>query len=434
MELTSKQKEFIANMNHRYAIKVGATRSGKTYLDIIFTIPYRLRERHGKRGLNVILGVSKSTIERNIIEPLQEYWGTSLVSSIKSDNTATLFGERVYCLGAEKINQVSKIRGSSIKYCYCDELAEYNEEVFEILKSRLDKPYSILDATLNPESEFHWLKVNFLDTIEAKGIDAYIQKYTIFDNTFLSKEFVSNLCKEYEGTVYYDRYILGNWKNAEGLIYKKFADNPERYAMKYESQLITENGKKKWVDNIPLGYTVIGIDYGGTKSGQAFVCTRISYDYTKVITLASYRTIEPLDSKELLNKQVEFLEYCRNRYHCNIDYVYPDNEESVHIRSLDDAVRKRGWNTIVRGSKKFPINDRIEAQNKMLAFDIWRYIEGECDSLVKAMRTALWDNNKFEDVRLDDGTTDIDSMDAYEYSIERDMKRIIDAINYEEVM
>ena len=46
----------------------------------------------------------------------------------------------------------------------------------------------------------------------------------------------------------------------------------------------------------------------------------------------------------------------------------------------------------------------------------------------------MWDDKKLEDTRLDDFTTDIDDLDAYEYSIERDMKRIIDAINYEEII
>ena len=80
-------------------------------------------------------------------------------------------------------------------------MAEYNEEVWELLKSRLDKPYSVLDATLNPESNTHWLKTNFLDTIEDKEIDAYTQTYTIFDNSFLDETFVKNLCNEYEGTI-----------------------------------------------------------------------------------------------------------------------------------------------------------------------------------------------------------------------------------------
>ena len=58
-----------------------------------------------------------------------------MVGTINSNNIVRIFGEQVYCLGAEKVSQVSKIRGASIKYCYCDELAEYNEEVWELLKS-----------------------------------------------------------------------------------------------------------------------------------------------------------------------------------------------------------------------------------------------------------------------------------------------------------
>ena len=122
--LTVKPKEYVNNSTHRYNIKIGATRSGKTFLDIIYTIASRIRERKGKDGLNVILGVSTGTIERNVLEPMRERFGDKLVGSISSNNTATLFGEQVYCLGAEKVNQVSKIRGASIKYCYCDELAD----------------------------------------------------------------------------------------------------------------------------------------------------------------------------------------------------------------------------------------------------------------------------------------------------------------------
>lgn len=429
MLLTNKQKEFIKNGNHRFNIKVGATRSGKTYLDILYTIASRIRERTGMKGLNVILGVTNSTIERNVLEPMREIYGKDLISTINSQNIARLFGEDVYCLGAEKISQVSKIRGSSIKYCYCDELAEYNKEVFELLKSRLDKSYSILDATLNPESETHWLKTDFLDTIEIKGIDAFVQTYTIFDNEFLPKEVVDNLCKEYAGTIYYDRYILGRWCNAEGLCYKKFADNPKKYEIEYKCEY--DERLQKWTDNLPKGETIVGIDYGGTKSGQAFVCTRISYDYTKIIVLASQRTTEELDSKQLLDKQLNFIEYCRNKFHCDIDYVFPDNEETVHIRTLKNAVDEKGWNTIVKGSKKEEINSRIDCQNKMLSFDIFYYLKDECDTLVKAMKTAMWDDKKIKDTRLDDFTTDIDSLDAYEYTYERRMKQIIDMINYE---
>lgn len=215
MLLSPKQREFVIEANHRWNFKGGATRSGKTYLDFRWMIPIRIRERVGKDGLTVILGVTKSTIERNVLEPMRNLYGDTLVGTISSDNTAWLFGEKCYCLGAEKVSQVSKIRGVSIKYCYGDEVADWSEEVFELLKSRLDKEYSCFDGTFNPQYPGHWLK-QFLDS----DADIFSQTYTIDDNPFLPESFKENLKKEYAGTVFYDRYILGQWVLAEGLIYK----------------------------------------------------------------------------------------------------------------------------------------------------------------------------------------------------------------------
>ena len=220
MLLSPKQIEFARYGNHRWNFKGGATRSGKTYLDFKWIIPMRIRERAGKDGLSVILGVTKSTIERNVLEPMRNLYGDKLVGAISSDNTAWIFGEKCYCLGAEKVSQVSKIRGASIKYCYGDEVADWSEEVFSLLKSRLDKEYSCFDGTYNPQYPNHWLKI-FLDS----DADIFSQEYTIDDNPFLPPAFVENLKKEYAGTVFYDRYILGKWTLAEGLIYPMFNDS-----------------------------------------------------------------------------------------------------------------------------------------------------------------------------------------------------------------
>lgn len=207
------QEEYFRNATHRWNVKSGATRSGKTYMDY-YLIPKRIRAVAGKPGLVVLLGNTKGTLQRNIIDPLQLIWGERLVSPIRSDNTAVLFGEKCYCLGADKINQVDRLRGSSIKYCYGDEVVTWHEEVFSMLKSRLDREYSIFDGTCNPEGADHWFK-EFLDS----DADIYCQNYTIYDNPFNPPEFVRNLEKEYDGTVYFDRYIKGLWVNAEGLVY-----------------------------------------------------------------------------------------------------------------------------------------------------------------------------------------------------------------------
>lgn len=220
MQFSKKQNEYIVNAENRWNFKIGAVRSGKSYVDVNHIIPWRLRELRGRSGLNVILGVSKSTIERNVLEPMRETFGPEIVGTINSRNIANICGVPVYCLGAEKISQVAKIQGSSIKYCYGDEVAKWNKEVFVMLQSRLDKEYSCFDGSCNPESPGHWLKT-FLDR---EDIDAYVQKYTLFDNPYLSTAFVENLCKEYEGTVYYGRYINGEWTQAEGLIYPMHID------------------------------------------------------------------------------------------------------------------------------------------------------------------------------------------------------------------
>jgi PBSX family phage terminase large subunit len=183
-----------------------------------YVIPARLRAVINKPGLAVILGVSRDTIERNVLEPMREIYTNSVVSRINGRNQAYICGEWVYCLGAEKVSQVAKIQGSSIKYAYGDEVAKWNPEVFAMLQSRLDKEYSCFDGSLNPEYPNHWLK-EFLDRSD---LDAYIQEYTIDDNPFLPESYVDALKKEYAGTVYYDRYILGKWALAEGLIYPMY--------------------------------------------------------------------------------------------------------------------------------------------------------------------------------------------------------------------
>lgn len=222
IEITPKQAEYIVNAHHRWNFAVGAVRSGKSHMAVQYIIPQGLRERHGKKGINLILGASKENIERNVLEPMRQIWGVNMVSEINSRNWASIFGEKVYCIGAEKMNQVSKIRGSEIKFCYVDEIVDINKEVFEMLKSRLSLPYSVCHAAANPSYPTHFIK-EFIDSAE-KGVDIYSQEYTIYDNPFLPIEYVKSLEAEYAGTVYFLRYILGKWARAEGLIFPMFLE------------------------------------------------------------------------------------------------------------------------------------------------------------------------------------------------------------------
>lgn len=235
-ELTPKQAEFIRNADHRWNVACGAVRSGKSYLQISYLIPMRLLERKEKRGLIVFLGATRANIERNILQPLRDIYGANAATEINSKNFAKVLGVKVYCIGADNIHQVSKLRGSEISYCAVDEGIDINKDVFEMLKSRLSLPWSCCDITTNPSGPNHWFK-QFLDSVD-QGVDIYLQEYTLYDNPFLPEEYVKSLEAEYAGSVWFDRYILGRWTLAEGLVYANFAmalydRDPDTLAVEY---------------------------------------------------------------------------------------------------------------------------------------------------------------------------------------------------------
>ena len=269
--LSRKQSEYILNADSRYNLKIGAVRSGKSFVDIVHMIPKRLITVADDPGLNLFLGVSKETIERNVLQPMREQYTDELVGTINNRNIAYVCGVPVYCLGAEKITQVAKIQGMSVKYCYGDEIAKWNPEVFYMLQSRLDKPYSRFDGSCNPEYPGHWLK----QFIDREDIDLYLQHYTIFDNPFLPPEFVENLCKEYAGTVYYGRYIQGEWTLAEGLIYPMYQeaieeppeDNPTERAVSIDYGTMNAFAAILWEHHGKTWYAVREYYYSGRDTG-----------------------------------------------------------------------------------------------------------------------------------------------------------------------
>lgn len=404
MQLTSKQNEYIRNATHRWNIKTGAVRSGKSYVDTAYTIPARIRERIGKPGLTVIFGVSRDTIERNVLQPMREVYGSGLVGTINNRNMAWICGENAYCLGAEKVSQVAKVQGSSIKYAYGDEVAKWNREVFEMLKSRLDKPYSCFDGACNPENPTHWLK-EFIDS----DIDIYVQKYTIFDNPFLPKEYVDNLCKEYEGTVYYDRLIEGLWKRAEGAIYRIFADNPDKFIRPVNRRDIKE--------------IRIGIDFGGNGSGHSFVATAILWNgiVQPIISRKHMKKDFPqgIDANKLSELFLQFVADVIEKYG-RPQYAFWDNAETVLGQSIENACREAFPYLLVLPAVKRKINDRINYTVRLMGSGRF-FVTPDCQTLKKALQDAVYNSKALQEERLDDGSTDIDTLDAYEYTIERDI-------------
>ncbi len=408
MSLTEKQLDFLKNCNHRWNIKTGATGSGKSFVDYSVVIPKRITAARGE-GLLVLMGDTRGTLERNILEPMRSIWSEKLVGNIRSNNTVNLFGKKVYALGADNKKHVSRIQGATFEYVYGDEITTWSEEVFEMLKSRLRCEHSHFDGTCNPENPKHWFK-GFLDS----DADIFQQSY-IIDDGVLPENIVRDLKKEYEGTVYYDRWILGKWAAAEGLIYQYFANHTEEFLIDDPLKWCKENNKK-------IAHVMLGVDFGGTNSHTSFKAVGITHDWCVLVLDEEHIDSRELDPDRLSRRFVEFVQRVQHQY--GESQTRADNEESVLIRGLAGAVKKNEIKTTVLGAKKMPINDRIKL-TILLMGQKRLYVARRCEHMIDAFKSAVYDPKQFEDIRLDDGTSDIDSLDAFEYCIEFWYKQLI---------
>ena len=402
MPLTKKQIEYLQHCNRRWNIKTGATGSGKSYLDIAVTIPKRIMATRGE-GLIVLLGNTQGTLERNILSPMRDLYGNALVGQISSKNTVKIFGKRCYALGADNKAHVAKIQGASMEYVYGDEITTWSEDVFQMLKSRLRCPHSRMDGTCNPDNPHHWFK-SFLES----DADIYQQSYVI-DDGVLPADVVEHLKREYAGTVYYQRFILGLWVAAEGAIYKNFVDNPDRYIIDTPP---------------PVSHAVIGVDFGGGKSAHAFSCVGFPFGRRGIVVLDEWREQNALDPAQLADAFLEFVSRCKAKW--QVRDCYCDSAEQTLINGLRTAVAKNHVPINISNSLKRPINDRIRATCMMMSSDNFQIMRN-CKHTIGALSEAVWDGKRMtEDVRLDNGTVNVDSLDAMEYAFEHDMTTLVE--------
>lgn len=382
IRLTDKQKHFWKNANHRWNIKEGATRSGKTYLDY-FLIPKRIRACTGS-GLIVLLGNTKGTLNRNILEPMRSIWGDEYVGNIGSDGTVTLFGRKCHALGADKVTQVSKLQGAGIEYCYGDEVTTWNEEVFAMLKSRLDKPNSLFDGTCNPDSPNHWL-LKFLES----DADIFRQHYTIYDNPNLSAEFVKNLENEYRGTVYFDRFILGKWALAEGLIYPMF------------------NRKEHVFDEPPEnGKYYISIDYGTLNPcSMGLWCVSGGCAYRIREFYHDGRSSNKLYTDEEYYKQLEKL-----AGGLPVQYIVVDPSAASFI----ETVRRHGRFSVKKA--KNDVLDGIRFTAGMILGGKIK-IHSSCENTIREFGAYCWDTEVNEDRPIKQNDHAMDDIRYFCYTI-----------------
>jgi len=218
---TEKQEKLLKALKKhklkRINILHGSVRSGKTWISLVLWAFWVLSSPENKNYLMV--AKTLTSLKRNCLDLLESLVGKNNFCYSMAQKEGTLFGRKIYLEGVNDARAESKIRGMTLQGAYCDELTLFTEDFFNMLLSRLSEPKAKLFGTTNPDSPNHWIKVNYIDRQEE--LDIFIMQFLIDDNTFLDVHYVEELKKEYTG-VFYERFILGLWVIAEGLVYPMF--------------------------------------------------------------------------------------------------------------------------------------------------------------------------------------------------------------------
>ena len=279
-------------------------------------------------------------------------------------------------------------------FVYGDEGADWIEEVFEMLKSRLDKPYSCFDGALNPQGPNHWLK-EFLDS----DFDKYFQKYTIYDKPILDKKFVENLCKEYEGSVYYKRYILGEWALAEGLVYPMFSREKNVVGGEVEYK----RGHQYYVS----------IDYGTVNPFAVGIFDFDGRSSTMIKELHySGRDRDRLDNEGYYSKLETLIG------DLPIEYIVVDPSAAGFIETI-----KKYGKYIVKGANNDVLNG-IQEVTKYLNYGILK-IHDSCTETLKEFQQYAWDDDKPKDEVIKENDHHMDLIRYYIWTVARQLNRWI---------
>lgn len=407
MIYTNKQRELMRlwqrNELKRINLLEGSVSSGKTWISLVlwaFWVGTMPRDK-----LYLMCAKSITTLKRNCLMLLEELVGSNNFTYSINAKEGNLFGRTVLLEGANDARSESKIRGLSLQGTYCDELTQFPEDFFTMLLSRLRIPGAKLIATTNPDRPTHWLKTKYID--RKNELNFLDMKFLIDDNTTLDPDYVRDVKKEYTG-VFYERFIKGDWVAAEGAIYKDFADAPKKYTF----------------DAAPddIAFCTLGMDFGGNGSAHAIVCTGYSRGLQKIVVVDEYYRKEVISPVQLERDTVDFVGRCKSKY--KITDMYCDSAEQVLIKGIKGALAREKIPINVHNARKGAIIDRIRFTCLMMAAGRF-FITKNCKHLAEAFSGAVWDGKKLDDTRLDDGSVNIDSLDAFEYSAEPYMNRIL---------
>lgn len=369
-----KQLEVIANSTARMNILDGSVRSGKTISSLVTWIMFVSEAPPGEL---LMAGKTERTLKRNILDVLEQMVGQRYFKYSLGSGEATLFGRRIYLVGANDMRSEGKIRGLTLAGAYGDEITLWPESFFTMLLSRLSISGAKFIGTTNPDSPYHWLMRNYLRRVSELDLKRW--HFSLEDNPNLDQKYVEALKREYTG-LWYKRYILGQWVQAEGVVYDMWDES------KYVRPTIDR----------PYTQYYVSIDYG-TQNPMAFGLWGYVPPSTKAnpheFESAWYKIKEYHYDGRAKGRQKTDEEY----YHDLVEFVGELPIRSVIIdpsaASFIATIRKRGKFTVRKAH-----NDVLEGiRNVATALNTGKILYNDCcKETFREFASYVWDEKAAE--------------------------------------
>lgn len=351
-------------------------------------------------------------------------WGKFKDNEALFINTKT--GEKIVIfVGGGKADSYKKILGNSYGLWIATEINEHYDaddsktsfiKVAFARQLASDNPKWFWD--LNPGNPNDTIYKDYLDLWKEKGLlGGYnYQHFTIFDNAAITEQRKAEIISQYDPTsIWYQRDILGKRVVAEGLIYREFKDHHVIKMVDWNA--IDKNGNYTNPVRNALKFITVGVDFGGSISAHSFNATGFTHQFRKFGTIKHKRIPKRIDDKELTEEFIKFIKELREEYPgINIIDIRCDSAEQTLIAGFERALRENHIGIPINNAIKGEILNRIRFYCKMFSTNKYFILEC-CSDLIMAFKTAVWEKDK-NDVRLDDGKQDVDSLDAQEYSTE----------------
>lgn len=249
-----KQKQILTWWTEKSSVKSrdgiiadGAIRSGKT---VSMSLSYVIWAMSNFDGQNFgMAGKTIGSFRRNVL-----FWlklmcvsrGYKVIDR-RADNMVEISRDGVvnyfYIFGGKDERSQDLIQGITLAGMFFDEVALMPESFVNQATGRCSVDGSKYWLNCNPDGPYHWFKLNWIDKQKEKNL-LYLH-FTMDDNLSLSERIKERYRSMYSG-VFFQRYILGLWTVAEGIIYDMFDSDKH----------VTEDVGNSTSD------TYISVDYG----------------------------------------------------------------------------------------------------------------------------------------------------------------------------